>query len=163
MTVFCLILSILLLAIYVYMMVRPISYGMTYHTETFYEDQIFEGTMTIYSDGRMKTLNTNYDSAQEARYYYKDGYIFFVRAETDEDYEKEVASINEDFDGAINTPFYADEINAFKLVCQEEDFSITYTCTSAIMIAIVGGIVELVLIGLTCASFVACKKAKNEN
>lgn len=162
-TVFCLILSVLLLAIYVFMIGRPISYGMAYHVETVYEGQHFEGTMRFYSDGSRKNLNTNYDKEQESLYYYKDGYVFFVSAETDEDYNKEVASINEDFDGAINTPFYADEINAFRLVCQDENYSIAYTCTSAIMIAIVGGIVELALIGLTCTSFIACKKAKKEN
>jgi hypothetical protein len=82
-------------------------------------------------------------------------------AENDKEYEAEIASINENFEEAIKIPFYADEINSFKLVATENDgFETVYTCVPAIVFAIVGGVMELILIGLTCASFVFYKKSR---
>lgn len=159
-----LILSALLLAVNIYRIARPISYGMDYHVQMVYEDTEFEGTMVFYSDNTMTNQNTNFDEAQNSRYYYKDGYIFFTSANTDEEYAAETDAINENFADAVNTPFYADEINAFRLLAAEmEDFALVYSCTTAIVSAIVGGVLELVLIGFTSASFIACNKRKRED
>lgn len=98
------------------MLARPISYGMSYHNETVYDGGIFEGTMKFYSDKTMVNSNTNFDNEINSRYYYKDGYVFFVSAETDEEYETEITSINKDFDQAIKIPFYSDKINSFRLI-----------------------------------------------
>ena len=84
-------------------------------------------------------------------------------AKNDAEYEAEVAQINENFDEALATPFYAVKTNAFKQVAvgMEEDAT-TYTCMGAIIFAIVGGIDRLLLIALTVSSFVLSKKAKNK-
>lgn len=161
--VICLILSVLLLAVCVCMIIRPISYGLAYRTETEYEGQTFEGTIWFYPDQTRKTVNSNDDTPENARYYYKDGYIFLSFAATDEEYAQEVEYINAHFEEALSTPFYADQINAFQLICGTDDFTVEYTCTSAIVIVTAVGIVDLALIGLTVASFIASKKAKDEN
>jgi hypothetical protein len=151
--------SILLLGFYAYMLARPISYGMAYHNETEYEGGVFEGTMKFYSDKTMVNTNTNFEEEIESRYYYKYGYVFFTMAETDEAYDEEVDFINKNFDEATKMPFYADEINAFKLVVTEGDgYETTYTCTPAIVFAIIGGVVAAALIGATCVCLILFKK-----
>ena len=156
------VIAALLLAVYLYMIVRPISYGMDYRNVTEYDGGVFEGAMTFHTDSTMSNRNTNLDEIFESRYYYSDGYIFFTLAETDEDYAAEVAAIEDNFEEAVQAPFYADRINAFRLVAEEGDgYSAVYTCTSAIVLAAVGGAVELVLIGLAAASFVLYRKNKD--
>ena len=156
-----LIVTIISIGFYAYMLARPISYGMSYHNETVYDGGSFEGTMNFYSDGTMINRNTNFDKELKSRYYYKDGYVFFTLARTDKEYEEEISDINKNFDEAIKQPFYADEINAFQLVAAESDgFTTVYTCVPAIFFAIVGGVVELILVAFTCASFIFCKKSK---
>ncbi len=155
-----LIITIISIGCYAYMLAIPISYGMSYHNETVYEGGSFEGTMRFYYGGTMVNSNTNFDEEIKSRYYYKDGYVFFTLAETDKEYEEEIASINENFDEAIKMPFYADEINSFKLVASEGDgYTTVYTCMSAIVFAILGGVIESIFIGLAAVSFILCKKS----
>ena len=154
--------TIILLVASVYMIVRPISYGFGYHNETVYENTVFKGTIKFYPDGTMSVGNANFDEEMMFRYYYKDGYVFSTVAETEEEYEEEVAYINSNFEEAVNAPFYACEINAFTQVSVGVDgYTMVYTCTGAIVFAVVACIVDLILIGLTCVSFVLCKKQKN--
>ena len=69
---------------------------------------------------------------------------------TDEDYAKEVDYINENFDAIVAAPFYGDEINAFVMSAEGIiGYSAEYICESAIVFAVVFGVVELLLIGLT--------------
>ena len=80
-------------------------------------------------------------------------------AQTDAAKESEIAYINENFDEAVASPFYAAKINAFRQTNVGPDgYATTYTCTGAIIFAIAFGILELALIGFTCASFILCKK-----
>ncbi len=158
-----LLVTILFLGFYTYMIARPISYGMSYHNEIVYEGVPFEGTMKFYPDGKLISDNTNFDEPLEMYYYYKDGYVFTLMAETDTEYEAEVASINENFDEAVATPFYAIKTGAFKQVSEGMDQEVTtYTCTGAIIFAIAGGVLALALIALTVSSFALSKKAKNK-
>ena len=154
--------TILLLCFYAYMLARPISYGMAYHNETEYEGGAFEGTMKFYSDKTMVNTNTNFEEELTSRYYYKDGYLFFTMAQTDEEYESEVAQINEDFDAAVRQPFYAGKINAFRIVLENEGYSLVYTCQPAIVFAVVGGLVELALFGVALRGLLFTKKSEKE-
>ena len=154
-----LIATVILLGFYVYMLARPISYGLAYHNKSEYAGGVFEGTMKFYSDETMTNSNTNFYDELESRYYYKDGYVFFTMADTDEKYEEEVDFINKNFDEAIKMPFYADEINAFRVVATEGDgFETVYTCTPAIVFAITVGIAIAALIGLTSVSWLLFTK-----
>ena len=158
-----LLVTVLCIGFYAYMIARPISYGMSYHNKIVYEGEPFEGTLTFYSNGKVLNENSNFDEPLEMYYYYKDGYVFNLMAGTDEEYKAEVAYINDNFDEAVATPFYATKINAFKQVAVGMDENVTtYTCTGAIIFAIVGGIGALILIALTTMSFVLSKKAKNK-
>ena len=151
--------TVILLGFLVYMMARPVSYGMGYHNETVYEGELFEGTMKFYPDGTLINRNTTFNEEMQSRYYYKNGYVFFTLSETDEAYEKEVAYIDENFEDAVNSPFYACKINTFQMVSVGPDgYTMVYTCMPAIVFVIAFGIVELIFIGLTAYSFLLCKK-----
>lgn len=154
----CLILTVILMIGYGYLMARPISYGMEYHNVSVYDGFEFEGTMRFLPDGTMYLKNSNFFEEVKSFYYYKKGYLFYTLATTEEEYKAEVAMINENFEEAVNTPFYADEINAFHLISSDEGISLDYKCQSAIKIAVIGAIVEIVMIGITCVFFVASKK-----
>ena len=159
--VILLLVTVLALGFYTYMLARPISYGMRYHNEIVYEGVAFEGTLQFSPNGKVLNNNTNFEEAQEYYYYYKDGYIFSLMAQTDAEYEVEVAYINENFEEAVASPFYAAKINAFKQVAPGlDDYVTTYTCTGAIVFAAAGGVAALALIVLTISSFVLCKKEK---
>ena len=160
-TLILLIVTILSLAFYVYMLARPISYGMNYHNKTVYAGMEFEGNMKFNTDGTVIVNNTNFDEEMKYYYYYKDGYVFSLLAQTEEEYEAEVKYIDENFEEAVASPFYAAKINAFRQVAEGLDSDVTtYTCTGAIVFAIAFGIVEFVLMVLTVLSFIFCKKVK---
>ena len=151
--------TIFALGFYAYMLLCPISYAMPYHNESEYEGEIFRGIQTFYSNGTVDYWNTNFETEINQRYYYKDGYVFSIMAETDEEYEAEVVRINEDFDDALNTPFYASKINAFRLVSEGVDgYVSTYTCSGFIIFAIGGGVFVLLMLALTALSFVFSNK-----
>lgn len=156
-----LIVTILFLGFYTYMIARPISYGMSYHNKSVYDGVEFEGTLKFYPDGKQLNKNTTFEEEIEYYYYYKDGYVFALSTLTEENYESEVAYINENFDEAVATPFYASKLNAFRQIMVGPDgYTTTYTCTGAIIFAVTGGVVGLALIALTVSSFVLSKKAK---
>ena len=158
-----LIVTVLLLGSYVYMIARPISYGMSYYNSVVYEGVKFEGEIRFNSDGTVLSKNTNFEEPIEMYYYYKDGYVFTLVAKNEEERASEIAYINENFDEAIATPLYASKTSAFKQVAVGLDEEVTtYTCTGAIIFAVVGGVVWLALIALTAYSFVLSKKAKNK-
>ena len=72
-----------------------------------------------------------------------------------------MAEINEDFEGAVNAPFYASAINVFKLTSVGLDgYKSVYLCQRTIFIAATAGFAELVLIALSIVSFVSSKKTK---
>lgn len=154
--------TVLALGFYGYMLLRPISYGMPYHNVTEYVGGYFEGTQTYYPDGTVVTRNTNLEGEAIGRFYYKDGYVFSLMAETDEEFEAEVAEINEDFEAALELPFYASEINAFRQIPKEVyGYTSAYTCTPAIIFAVAFGIFELVLVIFTAISFVLSRKRES--
>ena len=158
-----LIVTVLSAGCYVCIVANPVTYGMKYRNETVYEGEVFKGSLKYSPDGKVISENTNFDEPFEMYYYYKDGYVFNFVATNDEEYEAEVAYINENFDEAVTTPLYAMKTNAFKQfdVGMDEDVT-TYTCAGAIVFAIVGGINQLLQIALTVYSFVLSKKAKNK-
>ena len=153
--------AILLLGFYVYMIARPISYNMGYHNSTVYAGETFEGTIEFYSDSMMSNKNTTFNEEFKSYYYYKDGYVFFLMAENEEEYQEEISYIDENFEIAIDAPFYASKINAFEFVSIGPDgYTMVYTCTPAIVFAIVVGLVELALIGASVFALILYKKEK---
>ena len=162
-TIILFIATVLFLVFYTYMLARPISYGMSYHNKIVYEGAAFEGTLKFYPSGKVITDNTNFDEPFENYYYYRDGYVFSLMAVTDEEYEAEVAYINENFDEAVASPFYAAKINAFRQVALGMDeYVTTYTCTGAIIFAAVGGFVALALGATFICSSIFSQKEKGK-
>ena len=85
-------------------------------------------------------------------------------AATEEEYQEEVANINADFEGAVNSPFYASKINAFRMVFVGPDgYTLTYKCNSAIVFAIIGGVVLVTLLGFSITALAFFIKAQKEN
>ena len=155
--------TLITLVFYTAMLLRPVSYGMEYKNVTEYGDEVFEGVMVFHADMTMVNRNTNLDAEQKMRYYYKDGYIFHVIAETDEDYAAEVATINEKFDLLSKDPLYAARANAFQIVKELDAEHVTvYTCQPAIVSAAVGGAVAVAFIALTTLAFVLRKRVSDK-
>ena len=122
--------------------------------------QLGTSDFTIVLPNGYASAKDDLDEDQVA-YFYKDGYVFNLMATNDEEYEAEVAYINENFDEAVASPFYAVKTNAFKQVAVGMDEDATpYTCTGAIVFAVAGGVVILAIIALTVSSFALSKKAK---
>ena len=155
--------AVILLGVCVYMVARPISYGFEYFHKSTYEGNEFQGVMMFSSDNTMTNKNTNFDIEMKSRYYYKDGYIFFTLAETDKAYAEEVKWIDDNFEEAVDTPFYAAMVNAFRIVSEGlDDYDATYTCTPAIVFVVGCGVLELVLVGLAVVSLILSKRAKQK-
>ena len=155
--------AIILLIVGIYGMTRPMSYGTDYYHAAFYEGEDFNGTMAFYSDNTMVIRNTNFDGEYKSYYYYKNGYIFFTLAQTEAEYQEEVTAINADFEGAVNAPFYASKINAFRLSSEGPDgYKSVYICQLPVMMLVVWGAVELALIGFAIATGIRRKKENKE-
>lgn len=154
--------ALLCLGALAFILARPISYGMSYHTESTTNGITFEGTLIFDPDGTMLVKNPNFDMETKYRYYYKDGYVFTLLAQTDEEYDAEVAYINENFESALKTPFYSAKIDAFKQVAEEiSGYAMIYTCQTAINLTIALGAISLALAILTVTSFILGKKARS--
>ena len=155
--------AIALLVVGIYGMTRPMTYEYSYYHASFYEGEDFSGTMSFYSDNTMVVRNTNLSEEYKSYYYYKDGYIFFPLAETEEEYQEEVAAINEDFEGAVNAPFYASKINVFRLYSEGPDgYASVYLCQLPMMMVTIWGIIELALIVFAIVSATRGKKDECE-
>ena len=156
------VLTIVSLCFYVMMLAKPITYGQPYYHASVYEGDDFNGTLTFYPDNTMFVENTSFVEPAKFYYYRKDSYLFFTMAETPEEYDAEVAMIDENFEEAISTPFYAAKLNAFQLTAAGlDDYDTFYYCKYSINLAIAWGIAQLALIGLAWASIACCKKAKH--
>ena len=159
-----LIVTLLSIGFYTYMLVRPISYGMNYHIEMEYDSETFEGDVKYRRNGTLLNKNSNFDEETEEHYYYRDGYIFTLVAETETKREAEIAYINNNFDTLITTSISAFKTSAFKQTPAFDDSGVaTYTCKGAVVFAIAGGVVELALVTLTVFSFILYKTSKKED
>ena len=158
------VLAIALLVVGIYGMTRPLAYGCDYYHAVFYDGEDFNGTMTFYSDNTMVIRNTNFEEDIKLFYYYKNGYVFFGMSQTESEYQEEVAAIDADFEGALNTPFYASKINPFKLSSEGPDgYKSIYLCQSSIMLIVPLVAIELILIGFGIAPVIFREKDKSED
>ena len=156
--------AIILLVVGIFGMTRPISYGSSYYHATFFEGEDFNGNMVFGSDNTMVIRNTNLDEDYQSYFYYKNGYIFFTLAQTEAEYQEEVAAIEADFEGAVNAPFYASRMNAFRLSSEGPDgFKSVYICQNSVMMLVAWCAIELVLICCTIASVIRGNKMGRKN
>jgi hypothetical protein len=151
--------TVVIIFLFFYIISAPLSYGMPYHNTTVYDGMTFEGSMVLHHDGTMRNLNSNLVEELSSLYYYKDGHVFFLEAETQAEYDNEVAEINANFEAAVNTPFYSAKIDLFNIVLSDTGFAITYSCTSAIVFIVSYCVLMVGLVALTVVSFILRRKA----
>lgn len=175
--------AVLFLGMYVYMIARPIAYEMKYEFsgETLYiveEEEVsseFDIEMTFHMNDKVSINNKTSNIKSESYYYYQDGYIYFCQAQNEDEYNAEVKEIKADWDNIMaivnkETLTFEEEsmllsmykINAFKLESQSRDIELTQTCNGTIIFTVIGGVVELLVIGLAVTSFVIGKKTSKK-
>ncbi len=153
------ILTIVFTAVYVYMLVRPISYGMTYKNENTVFGVTTTKEVTFLSSKKLSVKTTTGSSTNivEQWIYCNGGKVAIVDISglmTEDTYNKAVDT-PEERDLLLKAAVY--ELNAFG----GEGLAGEYKCVGAVAFAIVGGVVELVLITFTALTFVlASKKTK---
>ncbi len=154
-------LAIAFLAFYAYMLIRPVSFGMSYkETTTQFGKEV---TNTIkFKNGKKARITRESDGSKTWSdvWVYCDGYSYTVVGSTDYITEKVYEDRVKDLKAQKkeNKELYEEgmiDINAFSL---DEDA----TCTGAIVFAVVGGVVELILITFTSLTFVFAKKSKSK-
>lgn len=154
-------LALLLLGGVIFLAARPISYNMIYFGVQDDDYGRYEASH-VYTRNKFEIAkNTNYDLPWTGFYYYKDGYIFALYAETDEHYELEVEQINTRWEEALQVPFYSSKINAYVKIATRPDGAVThYYCKRAIALTVIGGVLTLAFAALGTTSVILNKKAK---
>lgn len=162
-SVFCFVAFILVFGGLIHIALRPISYNMEYYGETNDEYGFFSST-NVYTRNNYEIIkNTNFDLPIVNFYYYMDGYVFGLKATTEEECAQETNEIKDQWEEAIKKDFYAREINAYKMISVRPDGAVTvYICKDAIVLSVVVGVIAFALAGLSCMFFVRSKKQKDK-
>ena len=138
------IVSLVLVALYVVMLARPVAVGFNYTHKT-------DSVTTTYNFGFKKVTTTresgNSKTTREVYYYCKDGLVVIDTLGTvsnNDEYKTWKKNIEENWGAYKNTGI---EINAFKF---GEDGD--YSCSGSIIFAVVGGVVVVGMLALTALS-----------
>ena len=151
-------------AVLLYASLRPVSYGMGYYNSEVYDGIEFKAIHTFGKGKEMTIRSTTFSEELTCYYYYRDGYVFSLGADTEEGYAEEVKTINDDFEAALNAPFYAVRINAFSFISEGPDgYTTVYTCYPAIMLVVVLGGVALIFAALGTLSLVLYRRARSRS
>ena len=162
-------LSVVLLGVYIYMLARPVSYGMAYkYSKKTDADNYYTTSIVVQNNKKAKLTATGKElgiDMKETMTYWivtkgdkfavvgvLETDIPLVPTMTEEEYNEVIKLIPDEF---WNTDA-ATKCNAFKFTADGD----TYTCTGAIVFAIVGGIIELALISFATLSVIFFIKKK---
>lgn len=151
-------LAVIFAVVYIGMLVRPIAIGMTYKGEA----HGAEVTVKVLSSKKIKmTIKGETTTTTEEGYYFeKDGYIVFLGSDNDDEYKTDKKEILDNWEvtkGLIDSGARSGgkDCNAFGVKVFGEDFK----CTGSVVFAIIGGVLELVLLaGAGLSVFYAVKK-----
>lgn len=183
-----LVLAVAVLGLYIGMLARPVSYGMTYaYSETISEEDAtldtpagttvsveFEivsderayMTMGTYSGIEMQEIKTGVWIIRNG-----DKIAFIVEGMTEEEYRQSVDALkaNEDewnafWENGDNSSVIIRDVNAFKMTMPAEpgEEPVSMTCTGAIVFAVIMGVVEVALIAFAVISTIFFVKAKKQ-
>ena len=157
-------LALILLCVYVYMLVRPISYGFAYKYSNKVDDSNYANVSVTFLNSKKEKISTNskvlgieVKGETESWVIVKGNKIYTVgltSAITEDGYKAVKDNLPENFwdgDGFVTA-------NAFKLNIGDN----TYTCVGAIVFAIVVGVIELGLICLAGYAVVLNSKSKSK-
>lgn len=154
-------LAVIFAVVYIGMLVRPVAIGMTYKGEVTRYGQTAEISVKVKSGKKleMTTEVAGEKDVEKGYYLEKDGFIVFMDAQNDAEYEAEKKEILDNWDTAKamieSTGLGGIECNAFGVKVMGEEFS----CTGSVVFAIIGGVIELVLLaGAGLAVFYTIKK-----
>jgi len=151
-------LAVIFAVVYIGMLVRPVAIGMTYKGEV----SGMEVSVKIKSGKKMEITMKGEGMptiTEEGYYLEKDGYVVFMNAQNDEDYKTEKKDILNNWEARKAeiklTGEGGKDCNAFGLEAMGGDFK----CTGSVVFAIIGGVLELVLLaGAGLSVFYAVKK-----
>ena len=144
--------------LYIGLLVRPVAIGMSYKGEAYGA----EVTVKVKSGKKIEMIIKGETTTTTEKGYYleKDGYIVFMEADNDDEYKAEKKEILDNWDtykGYLDAGMASGgkDCNAFGVTVFGEDFK----CTGSVVFAVIGGIVELVLLaGAGLAIFYNVKK-----
>ena len=183
-----LVLAVAILGLYIGMLARPVSYGMTYaYSETISEEDATLDTpagttvsveFEIVSDERAYMTMGTYSGIDT--YEIKtsvwiirngDKIAFIVEGMTEEEYRQGVDALkaNEEewnafWENGDNSAMIATDVNAFKMTmpADQGEEPVSMTCTGAVVFAVIMGVVEVALIAFAVLSvvFFVLKKKK---
>ena len=157
--------TVILSGFYAYMLGRPVSYGWKYYNETVFEGVHFEGYFTFDRNGIVHMQNSNFDETFERYYFLKNGYLFILSAQTEDERIEEISYIEENFEESTAMPYYGMKTNAFlhgygAEVEGREEIDIVYACKGIVIFAVFVGVLLVALIVFSCLSVVLSIKAK---
>lgn len=183
-----LVLAVAVLGLYIGMLARPVSYGMTYaYSETISEEDAtldtpagttvsveFEivsderayMTMGTYSGIEMQEIKTGVWIIRNG-----DKIAIIMNTMTEEEYRQSVDALkaNEDewnafWENGDNSSVIIRDVNAFKMTMPAEpgEEPVSMTCTGAIVFAVIMGVVEVALIAFAVISTIFFVKAKKQ-
>lgn len=145
--------AVVLLVFYIAMLARPISYGMTYKATE-------EGVTTkITFDSKQIKNEISEDDGSTVSYklYFveKDGEFMILPGTTKDSYKDDVKEAKENW-GTYQSAEQTIKINAFSFKVDD----VKYTCSGAIVFAVVMGLVEATVIAFAVTSTVLFVKKK---
>ena len=154
-------LAVIMTVAYIGLLVRPVAIGMTYKGEVTMRGETAEISVKVKSSKKLEMI-TKVDgttTTREGYYLEKDGFIVFMDADNETEYKDEKKEILDNWEEAKDmietTKMGGINCNAFSVEVMGEEFK----CTGSVVFAIVGGIVELVLLaGAGLAIFYKVKK-----
>lgn len=159
-------LAVVFAVVYVGMLVRPVAIGMTYKGEMTVVGHKAEATIKVKSGSKVDVkfvADGEKEEYKNVRYVENDGKIYvlmeFVGEEmTDEAYKAKKEEILKNW-ATYETAGALWEVNAFGIEATSDIASLDLGCPGSVVFAIVGGVLELVLLaGAGLAVFYTVKK-----
>lgn len=166
-------LSVVLLGFYIYMIARPVSYGMGYkYTEKTDDNNYYTNSVVVQNNKKAKMSSigklAGEDMKESATYWIatKGNKFIMVGVAEADGVPAEYCMTEEQYNATVklltdeNFENYGIKSSAFKFTVGGD----TYTCTGAIVFAVVGGVVELALLSFATLSvifFIQDKKKKD--
>ncbi len=154
-------LAVAFLAFYIATLAWPVSYHTTYKVSATMGSTTVEGTIKFKSNKKaVMTSTMGSTTVKEECWVYFDGYSYYVVGDVDSmtkaEYKEEVKELKQlKKDNKALYENVMTKINAFKI--DDEDYTKSSN-TGAIVLAVVGGVLELVLIAGATLSVLARRK-----
>ncbi len=156
-------LAVIMTVAYIGLLVRPVAIGFTYKGEIEHPMTSEKVDVSVkFKSGKKAEMKIEGEESEEIYYFEKDGYVVFLDIENKDDYKDAKEEYIEHWDEVkvmVETMgLGGKDCNAFNAIVMGQELQ----CTGSIVFAVVGGIVELVLLagaGLSVFYFIKKKKA----